>query len=53
MSYNYVVATIAVHDASGPKYGTLGVNYSVRNQRDEEVMSFLQTMLAKRRQEEK
>lgn len=49
----HVVATIAVHDASGPKYGTLGVNYSVRNQRDEEVMSFLQTMLAKRRQEEK
>lgn len=48
----HVVATIAVHDATGPKYGTLGVNYSVRNQRDEEVMNFLQTMLAKRRQGE-
>lgn len=48
----HVVATITVHDATGPKYGTLGVNYSVRNQRDEEVMNFLQTMLAKRRQGE-
>lgn len=46
----HVVATISTHDASGPKYGTLGVTYSVRNQRDEEVMTFLQTMLAKRRQ---
>ena len=33
-----------------PKYGTLGVEYSVRNQRDEEVMIFQQYMLAKRRQ---
>ena len=48
-----VVATVAVHDATGPKYGTLGVTYSVRNQGGEEVMSFLQTMLAKRRQSEK
>ena len=48
----HVVATVVVHDATGPKYGTLGVNYSVRNQRDEEVMNFLQTMLAKRRQGE-
>ncbi len=31
-----------------PKYGTLGVNYSVRNQKDEEVMVFQQYMLAKR-----
>ncbi len=31
-----------------PKYGTLHVNYSVRNQRDEEVMVFLQIMLARR-----
>jgi len=45
----HVVATVAVHDASGPKYGTLGVAYSVRNQDDQEVMAFLQTMLAKRR----
>lgn len=45
----HVVATITAHDASGPKYGTLGVTYSVRNQSDVEVMTFLQTMLAKRR----
>ena len=48
----HVVASVVVHDASGPKYGTLGVNYSVRNQSGEEVMSFLQTMLAKRRIQE-
>jgi len=34
---------------SNPKYGTLHVNYSVRNQLSEEVMSFLQIMLARRR----
>jgi len=34
---------------SNPKYGTVHVNYSVQNQRDEEVMSFLQIMLARRR----
>ncbi|MDP3674719.1 MAG: MaoC/PaaZ C-terminal domain-containing protein [Novosphingobium sp.] len=45
----HVVATVAGHDASGPKYGTLGVTYSVRNQADAEVMTFLQTMLARRR----
>jgi acyl dehydratase len=49
----HVVATVITHDASGAKYGTLGVNYSVRNQSGEEVMTFLQTMLAKRRQPEK
>jgi acyl dehydratase len=32
-----------------PKYGTLHVNYSVRNQREDEVMAFLQIMLARRR----
>lgn len=48
----HVVASVSVHDASGPKYGTLGVIYSVRNQSGEEVMTFLQTMLAKRRQKE-
>ncbi len=48
----HVVATVTVHDASGPKYGTLGVTYSVRNQSGNEVMTFLQTMLAKRRQPE-
>ena len=45
----HVFATVTEHTASGPKYGTLGVTYSVRNQRDEEVMIFLQTMLAKRK----
>ena len=44
----HVVATVTNHDASGPKYGTLGVTYSVRNQSGDEVMIFLQTMLAKR-----
>lgn len=45
----YVIATVTEHVASGPKYGTLGVTYSVRNQTDAEVMTFIQTMLAKRR----
>ena len=45
----HVVAEVTVHDASGPKYGTLGVTYAVRNQNDEDVMTFLQTMLARRR----
>ena len=45
----HVVATVRMHEATGPKYGTLGINYSVRNQKDEEVMVFLQTTLAKRR----
>ena len=48
----HVVATVTEHDASGPKYGTLGVIYSVRNQKDEEVMTFLQRMLAKRQKKE-
>jgi len=34
---------------TNPKYGTIHVNYSVRNQREEEVMVFLQIMLARRR----
>ena len=34
---------------ANPKYGTIGVEYSVRNQRDEEVMIFQQYMLARRR----
>jgi 3-hydroxybutyryl-CoA dehydratase len=33
---------------TNPKYGTVHVNYSVRNQREEEVMVFLQIMLARR-----
>src|ERR1700722_17042854 len=34
---------------TNPKYGTVHVNYSVRNQREEEVMVFPQIMLARRR----
>jgi len=34
---------------TNPKYGTLSVNYQVRNQREEEVMTFLQIMLSRRR----
>lgn len=48
----HVVAVVETHDATGPKYGTLGVRYSVRNQDGDEVMNFLQTMLAKHRQPE-
>lgn len=36
---------------TNPKYGTVHVNYSVRNQREEEVMVFLQIMLARRREQ--
>jgi len=36
-------------EGSNPKYGTVQVIYSVRNQREEEVMSFVQVMLARRR----
>lgn len=39
---------VACEPGENPKYGTLRVQYSVRNQRDEEVMSFLQSMLARR-----
>lgn len=46
----HVVATIEAADGDrSPKYGTIGVRYSVINQRDEEVMTFLQTMLAKKK----
>ncbi|HMV01355.1 MAG TPA: MaoC/PaaZ C-terminal domain-containing protein [Rhodocyclaceae bacterium] len=39
---------VSLEPGSNPKYGTLHVNYSVRNQREEEVMNFLQIMLARR-----
>lgn len=46
----HVIATVEeVDGARSPKYGTIGVRYSVRNQRDEEVMTFLQTMLTKKK----
>ena len=40
---------VSLKPAMKPKYGEISVNYSVCNQRDEEVMSFLQVMLARRR----
>lgn len=40
---------IELKAGDNPKYGSLGVEYSVRNQRDEEVMMFQQYMLARRR----
>ncbi len=40
---------IATDSGENPKYGTLGVEYSVRNQREEEVMIFQQYMLARRK----
>lgn len=40
---------VELSEARNPKYGTVHVNYSVRNQREEEVMVFLQIMLARRR----
>ena len=39
----------ALRPGDKPKYGLLDVDYSVRNQRDEEVMVFKQSMLARRR----
>ena len=39
---------VELEAGSNPKYGTLHVSYSVRNQREEEVMNFLQIMLARR-----
>lgn len=39
---------IELTEGSNPKYGRIGVRYSVRNQREEEVMTFTQLMLARR-----
>jgi acyl dehydratase len=39
---------VELAESGNPKYGTVHVNYSVRNQREEEVMVFLQIMLARR-----
>lgn len=43
---------IELSAGESPRYGTIGVNYSARNQRDEEVMVFQQFMLARRRPQE-
>ncbi len=40
---------VELSTGTNPKYGTLHVNYQVRNQREEDVMTFLQIMLARRR----
>lgn len=40
---------VGLEAGANPKYGQLTVSYSVRNQRDEEVMTFHQVMLARRR----
>ena len=48
----HVRAEVTGHEAGeNPKYGTITVEYSVRNQREEEVMRFTQVMLARRAQE--
>jgi acyl dehydratase len=39
---------VACEPGEKPRYGTLRVAYSVRNQREEEVMVFTQSMLARR-----
>ena|ERR1700742_1548409 len=45
-----VHATVAdLTSGKNPKYGTISVDYSVLNQREEQVMSFRQVMLARRR----
>jgi 3-hydroxybutyryl-CoA dehydratase len=44
-----VHAEVVGHEpGDNPKYGTLSVDYSVRNQRGDEVMRFTQVMLARR-----
>lgn len=40
---------VELSPGTNPKYGTVHVNYRVRNQREEEVMTFLQIMLSRRR----
>ena len=40
---------VEMSEARNPKYGTLGVHYTIRNQHNEDVMVFLQIMLARRR----
>jgi acyl dehydratase len=42
-------SVVELTPSNNPKYGTVHVNYSVRNQKEEEVMAFLQIMLARRR----
>jgi 3-hydroxybutyryl-CoA dehydratase len=44
-----VHAQVVEMTSDKPRYGAITVNYSVRNQKEEEVMNFLQCMLARRR----
>ena len=47
-----VAEVVKVEPGSKPKYGTLHVQYSVRNQKKEEVMNFRQVMLARREEKQ-
>jgi len=47
-----VAEVLSLETGESPRYGQIEVNYSVRNQRDEEVMVFQQVMLARRRSQE-
>ena len=42
---------VACEPGESPRHGSVQVAYSVRNQRDDEVMTWLQIMLARRRTE--
>lgn len=44
-----IAEVVDLSEGTNPKYGTISVEYVVRNQRDEDVMTFVQKMLAKRR----
>ncbi|MDQ1492041.1 MAG: hypothetical protein QOD57_720 [Actinomycetota bacterium] len=46
------VSTVACEEGRNPRYGTLRFDYSVRNQKDDEVMTVTMVMLARRREEE-
>jgi 3-hydroxybutyryl-CoA dehydratase len=43
------VEVLRAEEGSKPRFGTLHFLYSVRNQHDEEVMTFIMVMLARRR----
>jgi 3-hydroxybutyryl-CoA dehydratase len=47
-----VAEVLSLETGESPRFGQIEVNYSVRNQKDEEVMVFQQVMLARRRQQE-
>jgi acyl dehydratase len=47
-----VAEVVSLETGDSPRYGQIEVEYSVRNQKDEEVMVFQQVMLARRRPQE-